>query len=156
MSPLRRPTSWWPCGYKWLLGPYSVGYAWIAPQHRNWRPLEQHWAGREGSENFARLTNYTDAYREGARRFDGGEASNFALLPMAVAALETVTSWSVSRVQATIVPLMKAIVDGVGDLAQPRHEPHAPHIVGLLLPEGAAPRVAERLVERAGACQRPR
>lgn len=132
-------------GYKWLLGPYSVGYAWIAPQHRDWQPLEQHWAGREGSENFARLTDYTDTYRAGARRFDGGEASNFALLPMAVAALETVTGWSVPKVSATITPLMQAIVERAGDLAQPRHTPHAPHIVGLLLPEGSAPGVAERL-----------
>ena len=74
--------------YKWLLGPYSTGFLWIAPQHRDGRPLEQHWLGREGAEDFTRLVDYPDAYAPGARRFDMGEAPNFALLPVACAALE--------------------------------------------------------------------
>ena len=27
-------------GYKWLLGPYSLGYLWAAPEHRDGTPLE--------------------------------------------------------------------------------------------------------------------
>ena len=132
-------------GYKWLLGPYSVGYVWIAPQHREWRPLEHHWSGRNGSENFADLTSYTDAYRPGARRFDGGEASNFVLLPMAVAALERVTAWGVPRIAATISPLTAAIAQGAAKLAQPASGPRAGHIIGLRLPDGSALNVAARL-----------
>lgn len=62
-------------GYKWLLGPYSVGYMWITPHRRDWRPVEQHWAGRHGSDNFAALTNYIDEHRPGAPpwRCRGGE-----------------------------------------------------------------------------------
>ena len=127
-------------GYKWLLGPYSVAYAWIAPEHRDWRPLEHHWAGREGSENFADLTNYTDEYRAGARRFDGGEASNFALLPM-----ETITTWSVPRIAAAISPLTDAIAQRAHDLAPAPDGPRSGHIIGLRLPRGSATAVAERL-----------
>lgn len=135
-------------GYKWLLGPYSVGYAWLAPSLREWVPLEHHWAGREGSEDFARLTAYTDAYRPGARRFDGGEASNFALLPMAVAALETVSEWSVQRIAEAVRPLTAAVVAGAADLGLDVHaNPHAGHIVGLRLPPGSYDAVAERLRE---------
>ncbi len=32
--------------YHWLLGPHSRGYTWTAPLRRDWRPLEQHQAGR--------------------------------------------------------------------------------------------------------------
>ncbi len=133
-------------GYKWLLGPYSLGYAWTAPHCRDWRPLEQHWAGREGSEDFANLTSYTDAFRPGARRFDGGEASNFVLVPMAVAALETVVEWSVERVAATVEPLTAAVVDGAAALGLSVHaKPHASHIVGLRLPAGSPGAVVQSL-----------
>lgn len=135
-------------GYKWLLGPYSVGYAWTAPHCRDWRPLEHHWAGREGSEDFAHLTSYTDTFRPGARRFDGGEASNFVLLPMALAALETVAEWSVERVAATVEPLTAAVVNGAAAIGLPvRAEPHARHIVGLRLPVGSPAAVVQGLAE---------
>ena len=135
-------------GYKWLLGPYSVGYAWMAPHCRDWRPLEHHWAGREGSEDFAHLTSYTDTFRPGARRFDGGEASNFVLLPMALAALETVAEWSVERIAATVEPLTAAVVNGAAAIGLPVHaEPHARHIVGLRLPVGSPAAVVQGLAE---------
>ncbi|MDQ3165936.1 MAG: aminotransferase class V-fold PLP-dependent enzyme [Actinomycetota bacterium] len=135
-------------GYKWLLGPYSVGYAWTAPHCRDWRPLEHHWAGREGSEDFAHLTSYTATFRPGARRFDGGEASNFVLLPMALAALETVAEWSVERVAATVEPLTAAVVNGAAAIGLPVHaEPHARHIVGLRLPAGSPAAVVQGLAE---------
>ncbi len=135
-------------GYKWLLGPYSVGYAWTAPHCRDWRPLEHHWAGREGSEDFAHLTSYTATFRPGARRFDGGEASNFVLLPMALAALETVAEWSVERVAATVEPLTAAVVNGAAAIGLPvQAEPHARHIVGLRLPVGSPAAVVQGLAE---------
>lgn len=135
-------------GYKWLLGPYSVGYAWTAPHCRDWRPLEHHWAGREGSEDFAHLTSYTDTFRPGARRFDGGEASNFVLVPMALAALETVAEWSVERVAATVEPLTAAVVNGAAAIGLSIHaEPHARHIVGLRLPVGSPAAVVQGLAE---------
>lgn len=135
-------------GYKWLLGPYSVGYAWTAPHCRDWRPLEHHWAGREGSEDFAHLTSYTDTFQPGARRFDGGEASNFVLVPMALAALEAVAEWSVERVAATVEPLTAAVVNGAAAIGLPVHaEPHVRHIVGLRLPVGSPAAVVQRLAE---------
>ncbi|MDQ3432609.1 MAG: aminotransferase class V-fold PLP-dependent enzyme [Actinomycetota bacterium] len=135
-------------GYKWLLGPYSVGYSWTAPRYRDWRPLEHHWAGRQGSDDFAGLTAYNDVFRPGARRFDGGEASNFVLLPMAVSALQTLAAWSVSRVAATISPLTDAVADGAAALGLSL-QPHtrAGHIVGLQLPGGSAADVVERLAD---------
>ena len=135
-------------GYKWLLGPYSVGYTWLAPHLRHWRPLEHHWAGRRGSENFADLTSYTGEFRPGARRFDGGEASNFALLPMAVTALETVTGWSVDGIQSAVDPLTRAVADGAAALGLSAPAgPRAGHIVGLELPSQSLPEVVQRLAD---------
>lgn len=104
--------------------------------------------GRSGSENFADLTRYTDTYRPGARRFDGGEASNFALLPMAVAALQTVTDWSVESIRSAVEPLTAAVVDGAAALGLSAPAgPAAGHIVGLGLPEQSLSEVVQQLAQ---------
>jgi selenocysteine lyase/cysteine desulfurase len=76
-----------PC-YKWLCGPYSIGFMYVAPQHRNAIPLEQNWVLRSRSEDFANLIDYDFTYAPGARRFDMGERAQFQLMPQAMAALE--------------------------------------------------------------------
>ena len=35
-------------GYKWLLGPYSLGFLWAAPEHRGGKPIEYNWIARAG------------------------------------------------------------------------------------------------------------
>ena len=134
-------------GYKWLLGPYALGYCWIAPQHRGGLPLEQTWLGRSGSEDFAGLVGYTDQYRPGARRFDVGEASNFVLVPMALAALDQVLAWGVEAIAATIAPLagrIAADAEALGIAVAPAHL-RAAHVLGLRLPARAGPGIAEAL-----------
>ena len=76
--------------YKWLLGPYSLGFMYVDEAHREGNPIEQNWIVREGSEDFTRLVDYRDGYAPGARRYDVGERSNFILLPMANAAMQQV------------------------------------------------------------------
>ena len=73
--------------YKWLLGPYSLGFLYVAPQWRMGRPLESNWITHENSEDFAGLVNYRDGFQPGARRYDMGQHSNFALMPAAIASL---------------------------------------------------------------------
>ncbi len=88
--------------YKWLLGPYSLGFAYVAPKWQNGVPLEEGWIARAGSENFARLVDYQDEYQHGAQRFDMGERSNFHLMPMALAALEQILKWGVAEIQQSL------------------------------------------------------
>ncbi len=88
--------------YKWLLGPYSLGFAYVAPKWQGGRPLEEGWLARAGSEDFARLVDYKDEYQDGARRFDMGERSNFHLMPMAHAALTRILKWGVGEIQQTL------------------------------------------------------
>ncbi len=96
-------------GYKWLLGPYSVGFLYAAPEHREGRPLEHNWIAREGSEDFAGLVMYRDAFQPGARRYDVGEHSNFALLPIAIVCLRQLLMWGVAEIAATLGELTGAV-----------------------------------------------
>ncbi|MAL78092.1 MAG: aminotransferase [Sneathiella sp.] len=97
--------------YKWLLGPYSVGFMYIAPEYHDGEPLEYNWLNREGSEDFAGLVDYADGYQAGARRFDMGERANFALMPAAIAALEQILDWGVLEIQQTLTAKTREIAD---------------------------------------------
>ena len=97
-------------GYKWLLGPYGLGYLYVAPRWRDSGvPFEQSWLTRAGSEDFARLVDYRDEYRDGARRFDMGEFPQFVLAPMAIAALTQILAWGVGRIEATLTTLTERV-----------------------------------------------
>ena len=86
-------------GYKWLMGPYSIGLAYFGPRLLDGIPLEETWIGREGSRDFAGLAgNYPDSYEPGATRYDVGERSNFILVPMMNAALALVLDWTPARI----------------------------------------------------------
>lgn len=138
--------------YKWLLGPYSHGFLWVAPRWRDGEPLEHNWIGRANNRDFAALVNYTDEFASGARRFDVGEVSNFALLPATIAALEQSLSWGIEAIESTIERLTDAIGEGAERLGlgvAPR-EHRAGHIIGLRLggrdPSALAAALAEARV----------
>lgn len=123
-------------GYKWLLGPFGVGYLHVAEQHRRGEPVEQNWILREGAEDFARLVDYRDGYQPGARRFDVGERTKFELLPMAVAALRQVLAWGVARIAAAlsgVTGVVAARAAALGLRSLPAGQ-RGPHVLGLELP----------------------
>lgn len=133
--------------YKWLLGPYSLGFLYVAPRWQTAAPLEEGWASREGAEDFAGLTRYRDGYQPGARRFDMGERSNFALLPVALAALAQIAEWTPAAIAATLAGLNARIVDEVaalGLVAAPGAV-RSPHLLGLALPDTAPADLVARL-----------
>lgn len=134
-------------GYKWQFGPYSYSYLWAAPHRRDGIPLEDTWIGRKGSEDFARLVDYTDEFQPGARRYDVGEFSNFLLVPMAQAALEFVNDLGPDRIAATIEPLTDAIEAGsraMGLVPVPREDRFA-HLLGVRFPSGLPDGLRDRL-----------
>ncbi|GFK95287.1 Isopenicillin N epimerase [Fundidesulfovibrio magnetotacticus] len=131
-------------GHKWLLGPYGASFCWAAPQWRGGEPLEENWLNREGSEDFSRLTEYRDAYRPGARRYDVGEASNFILMPMAAASLGLIQEWGVAGIAATLSGITRRLAltgQAFGLTPTPAAE-RAPHLLGLRLAHGKAAPVA--------------
>ncbi|HPF22451.1 MAG TPA: aminotransferase class V-fold PLP-dependent enzyme [Hyphomonas sp.] len=135
--------------YKWLLSPYGTGFLYVAPQHRGGQPLEQNWITREGSSNFARLIDYTDAYGPGAQRFDMGERSNFALLPAFEEAVRTVLGWGVASIEETLGTRNEALAGrlaGIG-LSCPPAGHRGPHYLCPLLPESVPADLTARLKE---------
>ncbi|MBI4184576.1 MAG: aminotransferase class V-fold PLP-dependent enzyme [Proteobacteria bacterium] len=139
-------------GYKWLMGPYSLGFAYIAPRHHGWRPLEHGWIARARSDDFARLVDYRDEFQPGARRFDVGERSNFILVPMMRAALAQVRAWGPANVQVTLAAMTEAIAGRAAalGLSAPPVGRRAGHYLGLGfaggVPEGLPARLAAEKV----------
>ena len=105
-----RPDALVCASYKWLLGPYSLGLAYYGERFDGAEPLEETWLGRRGSEDFARLVEYEDAYQPGAARFDMAERSSFVLMPMLIAALEQVLAWGPRDVQAYCGELTRDLI----------------------------------------------
>jgi selenocysteine lyase/cysteine desulfurase len=138
--------------YKWLLGPYGVGFMYVGEDYREGTPIEHNWINRRGSEDFSRLVGYQDAFQPGARRYDVGERSNFVLLPMASEALRQILDWGVENVAETIgglTDLIEAEARRRGIEAVPAKR-RARHMIGLRLgrrvPEGLAARLSEEKV----------
>ena len=86
-------------GYKWLLGPYSIGLAYYGPNFDNGKPVEENWINRLNSEDFAGLVNYQNEYQPGALRYEVGEHSNFILVPMLLKAIQQLNNWGPERIQ---------------------------------------------------------
>lgn len=87
-------------GYKWLMGPYSIGMAYFGEMFDEGSPIEENWINRLDSENFAGLVDYQDQYHPGALRYEVGEHSNFVLVPMLLEALKQINQWKVEQIQA--------------------------------------------------------
>jgi selenocysteine lyase/cysteine desulfurase len=135
-------------GYKWLLGPLGTSYLYVAPEHRDGRPLEENWANRAGAEHFEDAAPPARGYRPGARRFDAGQRSNFVLVPMAIAALQQVLDWGVEGIAAALEPVT-AKIEGEARARGLDATPaglRAPHMLGIELPQAPARRWAARNV----------
>lgn len=111
-----RPDHVFGTAHTWLCGPLGVGFCWVAPEHREGTPLEP---GRT-----ARL---------GARRFDGGDVADPALVPTALAAIDLVAAWDPGELVAHTRAATGRVADGataLGLAADPVHL-RAPHLIAL-------------------------
>lgn len=127
--------------YKWLLGPYTLGFLYADPKWHDGEPLEHNWIARAGSEDFGGLVAYQDTYQPGAQRYDAGERANFHLMPMAAAALEQLLEWTVETISQTLSVRTRAIAEraaGLGLKSGPAHL-RAGHFLGMRFPGGIRP-----------------
>ncbi len=141
-------------GYKWLMGPYSMGLACFGPAFDGGVPLEEGWMNRLDSNQFHRLMDYQPMYRPKAYRYNVGEQTHFIQMPMLDAALSQLLDWQPARIQAYTEALMAPVwaeleplgcrVDAIDGTVGRSH-----HLVGVWLPERADPMaVAQVLHER--------
>jgi selenocysteine lyase/cysteine desulfurase len=138
-------------GYKWLLGPYGLGYLYVAERwHTKGEPIEESWLHRLGSDNFASLVDYTPTYRPGAGRFGQGESAQFYLLPMAIAALVQIVEWTPEGINKQLRVWTDDLVVRTKSLGftAPQQRERAGHMVGLRSERGLPPHLASALGER--------
>ncbi|HKU13656.1 MAG TPA: aminotransferase class V-fold PLP-dependent enzyme [Steroidobacteraceae bacterium] len=138
-------------GYKWLLGPYGLGYLYVAERwHADGEPIEESWLNRAGGDNFAGLIDYTDAYGPGAQRFNQGESAQFQLLPMALAAMAQIAQWTPVRIQRQLSEWTRELSARAMALGLTCVEPQqrVGHMIGLTargaLPAGLVDALAAR------------
>ena len=134
--------------YKWLLGPYTLAFLYVAPWRQDGTPLEQHAYNREGgAEPFC---GGLGRLIPSARRFDIGQRFNPVSLPMALAGMELLHGWGrealAERLRATTDALAEhAAAAGLDPVPQ---RFRAPHILGLTVHDGEAGALVQALAER--------
>jgi selenocysteine lyase/cysteine desulfurase len=126
-------------GYKWLLGPYSIGLAYYGAYFDHGTPIEENWINRKLSEDFARLVNYREEYQPGALRYEVGERSNFILTPMMTTALKQINQWAPENIQAYCAKISRAPIEKLRDagfwVEEEKHR--GSHLFGVRLPKDA-------------------
>jgi selenocysteine lyase/cysteine desulfurase len=131
--------------YKWMMGPYSLGFLYVAPRHQQGRPLEEGWVVRRNARDFRRLTDYDESYDVGARRFDMGERANFALLPVAGTAIAQLLDWGVADISETLGVMTGAIEARLAERGVTGQAGRAPHLLSVRFPGGPPDGIEERL-----------
>lgn len=128
-------------GYKWLMGPYSLGYVYVAPHLEDVAPVEHNWIQKANAREFSRLVDYTEDWQAGARRLDCGERSNFALVPAALAAARQVLEWGPENILGTVGPMTRRLAAAAADLGCTTGPDgrRSPHYLALGLPAGSGP-----------------
>jgi len=100
--------------YKWLLGPYGTGFAYVARSLLDKLDLSVvNWYSVEGAEDFDALPDVEFKLVHGARVFDAGETGNFINLHGLEASLELVEEFTVPKVHSHCRRLLKHLAEGL-------------------------------------------
>lgn len=138
--------------YKWLLGPYSLGFIYVHPKYHGGVALEQGWINRPGSEDFSRLIDYVDEPNPDATRFDMGERSSFQLMPIVIAGLQQIHDWGQAQIEASLRCYTMALRQNLEDIGFTACDEsfRSPHYLGVQhserLPEDILQQLAEQQI----------
>ncbi|MCP3956863.1 MAG: aminotransferase class V-fold PLP-dependent enzyme [bacterium] len=101
-------------GYKWLLGPYGLGFAYVEPELGKRLELSNvNWFAVRGARDFNRLSECELAYVPGAARFDMNEAASFTNVAAGVASLRYLERVGVATVEHHVASLLEGLVAGL-------------------------------------------
>jgi selenocysteine lyase/cysteine desulfurase len=127
-------------GYKWLMGPYSIGLAYYSEYFDAGIPVEENWINRKDSEDFTALVNYQADYQPGALRYEVGEHSNFILVPMLLAALKQINQWGPENIQDYCERISEPTIESLLQMGfwieNTAHRGH--HLFGVRFPKGVS------------------
>ena len=126
-------------GYKWLFGPYGCGYAYYSSFFDNGSPIEENWANRLNSENFAGLTSYQSKYKPLANRYSVGESGSFIYVKMQIEALKQVIEWTPEAIQDYCRNISADAILNLQSfgciIEEPKNRTH--HLFGVKLPDNS-------------------
>ncbi len=101
-------------GYKWLLGPYGLGFAWVRPElAERLRPGLVNWFAIEGARDFNRLSECRLAFVPGASRFDVNETADFTNVAAGIASLRYLQRVGVAQVERHVQALLGRLIAGL-------------------------------------------
>ncbi|HTQ79768.1 MAG TPA: aminotransferase class V-fold PLP-dependent enzyme, partial [Thermoanaerobaculia bacterium] len=101
-------------GYKWLLGPYGLGFAWLRPElAERLVPANTNWMAVRGAEDFNRLADRPLEWAPGARRFDRNETASFFDTAGATAAVEYLLEVTPRAVESHVRTLLDRLLAGL-------------------------------------------
>jgi selenocysteine lyase/cysteine desulfurase len=125
-------------GYKWLMGPYSIGLAYYGEYFDSGTPVEENWINRLNSEDFAGLVRYQDKYQPGALRYDVGEHSNFILVPMLLEGLRQINQWTPAGIQEYCRKISSSFINRLleMDFWVENESFRGEHLFGIRFPKG--------------------
>lgn len=134
-------------GYKWLLGPYSLGVAYYGVRFDGGRPIEESWINRQDSQDFSQLVTYNSNYHQGAGRYEVGEHSNFILVPMLLKAIQQLNRWGVGNIQKYCSAISKNAIFALQEAGFPieEEEYRAEHLFGVRLRGDNSQKIKEGL-----------
>tara|TARA_B110000438_G_scaffold34715_1_gene34523 strand:+ start:158 stop:1315 length:1158 start_codon:yes stop_codon:yes gene_type:complete len=125
--------------YKWLLGPYSLGFAYIDKKYQiNSKPLEFNWMSmyqKPTDGMFPDLLDYENDLIDTARRFDFGHRGNVHLMPILESSLKFLKNIKRKNILNHIEAINKIIINNLSDLNVSFIEEkyRSPHYLGILL-----------------------
>ncbi len=137
--------------YKSMLASYGLGFVVLSERFADGEPLDEGWLVRAGSDDFAGLVDYQDAYAAGMRRYDTSLRSNGMLIDMLDAACELLLQWRPERIRAYLLDIEAGFAERLAasgyEIAAPADR--AANLFGVRLPSGMAPgEVREALAAR--------
>ncbi|QIG46650.1 aminotransferase class V-fold PLP-dependent enzyme [Nordella sp. HKS 07] len=134
--------------YKFLLGPYRLAFLYADKRwHGEGKPIEHHSWNRVGGDKSDFYRVEVPAFLPGARRFDMGERSDFAVMPVAIESLKLLNGWGVENTFARLRHLNDlAWKEAVGrELIREPNPLRAPHISILDFGDHVPPDLATQL-----------
>lgn len=136
--------------YKSMLSSYGLGFAVFSERFLDASPLDESWLMRSGSENFARLVDYEDAYAPGMRRFDTSLRTNAMLIAMLEAACRLLIEWQPGRIREYLLEIERRPIERLRSLGCEVADDteRCANLFGVKLPVGMNPEECRRYLSR--------
>ncbi len=136
--------------YKWLMGPYSLGFMYVSPKYQNGTPIDESWANRKDATDVSTLLNFPEEYQSGARRFDMGQKANFHTIPIAISGINQILKWGIDNIYYTLGTNNDLIAEHIAKMgfyiAQPNTR--AKHFLGVEYKQGIINDITAKLAQQ--------